>query len=354
MRIIKKNKNAAEIAASVINQGGLVILPTETVYVTSVDPLKKEAVEKLIKYKNRPLGKPFTIGVNSIEMAKKYATLNSTAANLYKTFTQPLTVVSTGKHRVATGIESELGTIGIIIPHNSPTVLEIVNKRNKPITVPSANASYKRRPYKISDILDNISAKQKHLIDLIIDEGNLPPNEPSTVIDTTCDDPAVLRQGDVTLKDKNKVMSQSEENTQNIAKELWQKYESYLGKRPIIFALEGPMGAGKTQFTKGLAKAMEIKDKIISPTYNLMFEYKSKKGDLKLNHIDSWKFQNAKELEQLGFIKMLEENNMVISIEWAERVSDVIKKHREDSLIIWVIIRYGKGIKERLISWGII
>jgi L-threonylcarbamoyladenylate synthase len=352
IKTLKKSRVALEQIVKTINNGGLVILPTRTVYVASVDPLNSLAVKKLCEYKNRPLGKPFTIAVNSIKMADEYAELNDTARNLHK-LSEPPTVVSKGKHVVAPGIESETGTLGIIIP-NSPLLLDIISKRGKPITVPSANASYQKRPYAISDILNNISNKQRLLIDLIIDSGKLPRREPSTVIDTTLDDPVILRQGDFKLKDKNEVLSRSEENTQNVGKELFQKYESYLGQRPIIFALEGPMGAGKTQFTKGLARAMGISEEVISPTYNLEIDYQSTANSNQLYHIDAWRMKDAEELESLSLKQILNNQNAILAIEWADRVSDAIRNHSEDAVIIWVNINYGKKENERLISWGIL
>lgn len=346
MKIIKEDKEAIKEAVKVLTGGGLVVFPTETVYGIGADATNPEAIKKLTRYKNRPFGKPYSIAVANQKMAEEYVELNQTAKNLYKQFLPgPITIVSKGKHKVAPGIESETRTLGIRIP-DYPLVIKIVKKLGRPITATSANASYQKRPYKISDILDNISDKQKSLIDLIIDAGELPRNEPSTVIDTTLDDPVVLRQGEIRLKDKNEVLSRSEENTQNIAKELFQRYEEYLGKRPLVFALEGPMGAGKTQFTKGLARAMGIKEEVVSPTFSLVLEYPH------LSHFDAWRLQDSSELEALGFTKMLEDKNLVISIEWAEKVADIIKKYRDQAVIIWVKIKYGKGVNERLISWG--
>ncbi|MFH1863606.1 MAG: L-threonylcarbamoyladenylate synthase [bacterium] len=348
MKIIGKSKGAVEEAVRILRKGGLVIYPTETVYGIGVDATNLKAVEKLNNYKQRPFGKPYSIAVSSQKMAEEYAELNQTAKNLYKQFLPgPVTVVSKGKHKVAPGIESETGTLGIRIP-DYELVINIVRALGKPITATSANASYQKRPYAIRDILENISQKQKSLIDLIIDAGELPHNEPSTVIDTTLDDPVILRQGEIKLKDKNEVLSRSEENTQNIAKELFQRYEHYLGKRPLIFALEGPMGAGKTVFVKGLGRAMGIKEEILSPTFNLILEYQN------LTHIDAWRLQNSLELKALGFVKMLEDKNMIIAIEWAEKVADLIKKYRDQAVIIWVKIVYGKKNNERLISWSII
>jgi L-threonylcarbamoyladenylate synthase len=342
------SKSCVNLAFETLQKGRLVVFPCETVYGIAVDCLNTKAVAKLNSYKQRPLGKPYAIMASSQKMAEDYIELNETAKNLYKTFLPgPMTVVSKGKHKVADGIESETGTIGVRIP-DYPFMLRLIEKFGHPIVATSANVSYQKRPYKISDILNNLSEKQKSLIDLIIDAGELPHREPSTVVDTTFDDPVILRQGDIKLKDKNEILSGSPEATKNLGKEIWQKYEQYLGKRAIVFALEGPMGAGKTQFTKGLARAMGIKEEVISPTYNLEEIYENK-----LFHIDAWRMENPEELANIGFSKSISDKS-VVAIEWAERVADEIRKYNEEAVIVWVKIEYGKAENERLVSWGIV
>lgn len=345
MRIIKLDKNAVLEAVEVLKNGGLVVYPTETLYGIGADATNVKAIGKLTEYKERPFGKPYSIAVADQKMAEEYVELNDSAKNLYREFLPgPLTIVSKGKHRVAKGVESEDGTLGIRIP-DYKLVIDIVRRLDKPITATSANASYKKRPYKVSDILENISDKQKGLIDLIIDAGELPHREPSTVIDTTLDEPVTLRQGEIKLADKNEVVSRSEENTENIAKEIWQKYEVHQSKRAIIFALQGEMGAGKTIFTKGLAKAMGIKELVTSPTYALVNEYQG------LTHIDVWRLEKSDELRALGFENLIK-NKSVVAIEWAERVADIIREFDDEAIIIWVKIEFGKTESERLISWG--
>jgi L-threonylcarbamoyladenylate synthase len=352
MKIITKSKKSIDLATSVLKTGGLIIYPTETLYGVGVDATNPLAVEKLTAYKNRPSGKPYSVAVSDQKMAEKYVILNQTAKKLYKEFLPgPITVISTGRHNLPDGIESENGSLGIRIPDYS-LVTDIVRKLGRPITATSANASYKKRPYKISDILENIGGKQKDLIDLIIDAGELPKKEPSTVIDTTLDDLVILRQGEVVLKNKNQVLSRSEDNTQNVAKELWQKYEEYHEKRPIIFALTGEMGAGKTQFTKGLAKAMGIKELVTSPTYSLENEYQSTDPHISLHHFDAWRMENSEELGHVGFVNLINSKS-VIAIEWANKVSDFIRKFDEDAIIIWVKIYPGKSENERTIEWGV-
>lgn len=347
MQIILESAKAVDIVVSALEKGQLVFMATETVYIAAVDATNEVAVKKLVSFKNRPFGKPFSVGVTDIEMAEKYVVLNETARNLYKRFLPgPVTVVSTGKHNVADGVEAENGTLGIRIPDYN-FFQKVCKIFKKPITATSANASYQRRPYKLSDILDNISEKQKALIDLMIDAGELPHNEPSTVIDTTLDDEGViLRQGDIKLKDKNEVLSRSEENTQNVAKELWQKYEDYKNKRSIIFALEGQMGAGKTQFVKGLARAMGITENVVSPSYDLLNTYGL------LTHIDTWRMINPNEELNSLDVKGLLDKNSVVAIEWADRSIEEIKNYSDDAIIIWVKIEYGKNENDRLISWG--
>lgn len=349
-------------AVKVLQTGGLVIYPTETVYGAGVDATNLVAVKKLSEYKSRPLGKPFSIAVTNQKMAAEYVELNDTAKNLYRQFLPgPLTVISkvatqgltfAGRRLdlkgadIAPGIISEAGTLGIRISSH-PLVSAIVRKLGRPISATSANQAWGKRPYQISDILFNISDKKKQLIDLIIDAGELPRNEPSTVIDTTLDDRIVLRQGDIKLKDKNQILSRSPENTQNFAKELWQKYEQFAGKRAIIFGLEGRLGVGKTEFTKGLARAMGIKKEITSPTFNLINKYKN------LVHIDAWRMESGNELEDLGISRTISDNS-IVAVEWADRVADVIRKFNHEAIIIWIKINYGKSENERLFSWGVL
>ncbi|EKE13128.1 MAG: hypothetical protein ACD_13C00093G0042 [uncultured bacterium] len=353
MRIIKadKKRNFLDEIIDVLKSGGLVIYPTETLYGAGVDATNASAVQKLTAYKNRPLGKPYSIAVQDIKMAEKYGNINKSAKKLFDEFLPgPLTIIVRGKHKLAKGVESEDGKVGIRISSHQ-LVHDLLVKFGKPITATSANVSYKKRPYKISDILDNLSQKQIKLIDLIVDAGTLPTRDPSTVIDTTFDEPTTLRQGQIKFSDENTVLTTNEEGTQNCAKELWQKYESYYGKKSIVFALQGNMGAGKTQFTKGLAKAMGIKELVTSPTFAIENEYKTANGKYNLHHFDTWRLESSAELMQLDFKDVIE-NRSVVSIEWADKVVNVIREIDDEAVVIWVNIEFGKQINERIITWG--
>jgi len=345
-------------ATETLKKGGLVVFPTETMYGIGAMATNQEAINKLLEYKTRREGKPLSIAVNSIDMAKEYVEVNKTAENLYKSFLPgPLTVVSKGLGNVAKGVESEIGTLGVRIP-DYKLVLDIVEKLGHPITATSANASYKKRPYQIEDILNNISEKQKDLIDLIIDAGELPKREPSTVVDTTLNEEIVLRQGNIKLTPILEKVTHSGEETQELGIEILKKYQHFMGYKSVIFAMQGELGAGKTEMTKGIARGLGINDSINSPTFIIEKEYDIKTiagsyledKKIKLYHIDTWRIFDSIELEDLGFFKQVAESNVFV-IEWADKIIPLFERVSEDAVIIWIKIEHSdKGDETRTIT----
>jgi len=114
------------------------------------------------------------------------------------------------------------------------------------------------------------------------------------------------------------------------------------------------MGSGKTIFTKGLAKAMGIKEVVTSPTYNLINSYYYKKDFPHLTHIDVWRINDDEEVEDIGLQKEISDRS-VIAIEWADKISESIRKFNEEAIVIWVNIKVPESNYQnnRLISWGI-
>jgi L-threonylcarbamoyladenylate synthase len=328
MRIIKSSlKDISNQAVNILKAGGLIIFPTETCYGAGVDATNQKAVDKLLAYKSRREGRPLSIAVTDKNMASKYVKLNTSALNLYEKFLPgPLTVVSAGKHQVAKGVESETGTLGIRIP-DYPLVIEIVKKLGRPITATSANVSYKPRPYSIPQLLKNTSKKQQDLIDLVIDAGSLPQRPVSTIVDTILDDPLLIRQGKIKFKTQTSVVSKSPEETKKLAQTLCLKYWKELQNRPLVFLLIGDLGAGKTQFAKGIGEFLNIKQPITSPTFTIEKEYDYNRHHVrgKFLHLDTWRLQHLEELELLGLDSRLTPKT-VVCIEWAGRAYGPLQK----------------------------
>ncbi len=321
-------------AVEVLRAGGLLIYPTETTYGAGVDATNDVAVRKLLQYKSRREGLPLSVAVSDRKMAENYVELNDVASNLYRDFLPgPLTVVSVGKHKVAPGVESEFGTLGIRIPDH-PLIRAIVDAFGKPITATSANASYKPRPYSIDTMLTNLSQKQIALIDLILDSGELPHNPPSTVVDTTLNNTNVMRQGSIafdTALDNSQVIlegkTDSEADTIRFGGLAMTKLQKNLAENPVIFAMRGELGAGKTQFAKGVAKQLGVEEQISSPTYTIIDEYDYRLSSVlqgKLVHADVWRVADMEELQRLGFKEYLTAPNVFV-IEWADKFFDVLR-----------------------------
>ncbi len=352
MEIIKLSSNnfdeVVDKAISVLKKSGLVIYPTETCYgagVVATDPI---AVKKLLTYKKRPSGKAISIAVADKSIAQNYVKLNSSAENVYERFLPgPVTVISASKRKVVAGIESEYKTLGIRIPDYEFTQ-KLLKKLSLPMTATSANSAGKKTPYAVIDILQNISERQKNLIDLVIDAGELPHNPPSTVIDTTKESMQVLRKGRIAPEGKVKeILVKSEEQMRKEGSNLAKELSSDIQKNGILLIFNAELGAGKTQFVKGFAKQIGVEEIVKSPTYSLIEEYDYKNG--KLIHVDAWRMENLSELKQLALENYLEEKN-VVAVEWSGAVEEFLldlTKSREVKTI-FVEISYLEKDSRRL------
>ena len=312
----------------VLSAGGLVVFPTETTYGAGVDATNLSAVQKLLAYKSRREGKPLSIAVTDLDMAEHYVVVNDQAAQLAKQFLPgPVTIVCQGKGEVAPGVESEFGTLGIRIP-DYELVLALVAQFGKPLTATSANGSGKKRPYTIQAIFDGLSEKQKNLIDLVLDAGELPHNPPSTVIDTTLTTPITLRQGSIELNptDTTQVVSRSEAETKALAGRLLLKHWNQVKESGLVLGLDGELGTGKTIFAKGVAEFLQIEETITSPTYSYIQEYEYERHGVagKLYHLDLWKIETEEELARLA-VQQLFTPHSVIVIEWIDQVYSWLK-----------------------------
>lgn len=97
--------------------------------------------------------------------------------------------------------------------------------------------------------------------------------------------------------------------------------------RATVLALRGDLGAGKTAFTKALARHLGIDEHVTSPTFVIMKKYPIERGAFaQLVHIDAYRMHDGRELEMLGWPDLLKDAQNLIVIEWPERVDAVLPK----------------------------
>lgn len=344
---IKQNyKKTINETAKVLMGGGLVVFPSDTVYILAVDPTNEKGVKKLLEFKNRWVGKAISVAVLDKKMAVEYVNLNENGENIYTNLLPgPFTIVSDGKHKVIKGIESENGTLGIRIPDNK-YIHDLVKTLGKPVTATSANLSGRTPNYSIASFLRPLSNKKKEIIDLIIDAGKLPRNKPSTVIDATEAELKILRRGDLITKNSQTLISKSEKETEKIAEFLLKKF----GSKPIIFALTGDLGCGKTVFSRKIGYLLGVQEKITSPTFVIYNEYKIqnppalrapslKKGGSKFLHFDLYRISADYELEEIKFFDLFKNN--IACIEWPENMGkENFEKLKKENKVVTIQFKY--------------
>ncbi|CAN5168850.1 hypothetical protein BH11PAT4_BH11PAT4_2250 [soil metagenome] len=307
-------KSAIAKAVETLKAGGVVIYPTETVYGLAVDATNPAAVEKLLKIKERPAGKAISILVTNAAVAKQFVDFTAAIAQLVDRFLPgPLTVIGKSEGKVDKRLESEGGTLGFRISSH-PLAAELVETAGIPLTATSANPSGRARPYSPEKLISQFSESQLALIDCMLDAGSLPLNEPSAVIDTTGPVQEVVRSGELSAEVAPPVASASEEETIKFAEKLAQQYRHVLSEKPLVFLLEGDMGAGKTQFAKGLAVGLGITTIISSPTYNLAKEYRFDGG--LFVHMDLWRAGEVS-ADEVGMRSRMQPR-VVTAVEWPE------------------------------------
>jgi len=102
----------------------------------------------------------------------------------------------------------------------------------------------------------------------------------------------------------------------------------------FVFALSGDLGAGKTQFVKGLARGLEIPARVHSPTFTLMNEYGG--GRLKLFHLDLYRLETPAQIFSAGVEEFLQPDGVTV-IEWAERLKMEVRSRK--SGVKWIFVK---------------
>ncbi len=126
------------------------------------------------------------------------------------------------------------------------------------------------------------------------------------------------------------VITKSSEETKKIAAKLARKIAAKTGaKKASVLALVGELGAGKTTFVQGFARALGVRIAVKSPTFLLMRSYKIKvPGHKFLCHIDCYRITGAEKLKPLDLKTLLNDPGNIVLIEWAERIPGTLPEHR--------------------------
>ena len=188
-------KDSAQIV-EILNHGGVVAFPTDTVYGLAVRYDLKEAILKMKEAKQRPETKPFPMMVSSKAQIERVAVTDARSQKLIDHWMPgALTLVFKKRPEVDELVTNGFPTIGIRMPDDE-FVLEIINRVGVPLLVPSANLSGQPSCTTSEEVLKQLDGR----IDAVV-LGESGASTASTVCDTTGDELKILRQGPIKLED---------------------------------------------------------------------------------------------------------------------------------------------------------
>ena len=182
-------------AARIINDGGLVAMPTETVYGLAADATNDKAVAKIFEAKGRPQFNPLIIHVAGVNMAKRYVDVSPLSERLMAAFWPgPLTLVLPRKKdsEISFLVSAGLNTIGVRMPKHD-LAQALIKAADRPLAAPSANRSGAISPTRAEHVKDGLGAR----VDMILDGGPCPVGVESTIVKIDGEAVTLLRPGGI-------------------------------------------------------------------------------------------------------------------------------------------------------------
>lgn len=205
METKRLTQNDIKTAAEILRTGGLVGIPTETVYGLGANGLDPAAVSHIFQAKGRPQDNPLILHIPEASWLERYCgNIPDAAYRLAEKFWPgPMTMILPRKDIVPDAVTAGLDTVGMRCPAH-PLCREIIRMAGVPVAAPSGNTSGRPSPTTARHMLEDMEGK----IDAIVDGGPCAVGVESTIIDLTCTPPRLLRPGGITLEQLGSVLGE--------------------------------------------------------------------------------------------------------------------------------------------------
>ena len=192
-------------AAAILREGGLVGIPTETVYGLGANGLDPQAVARIFAAKGRPQDNPLILHIPEASWLDRYCqSIPERAWALAEAFWPgPLTLILPRKPEVPDAVTAGLDTVGMRCPAH-PLCRAIIRLAGVPVAAPSGNTSGRPSPTTAQHMLEDMDGK----IDAIVDGGPCTVGVESTILDLTETTPRLLRPGGITLEQLKSVLGE--------------------------------------------------------------------------------------------------------------------------------------------------
>ncbi len=237
--VLKASEESINKAVAIIKNGGVVGLPTETVYGLGANAFDSYAVEKIFEAKGRPKDNPMIVHIAETDdvypLVKEFPEKAKLLAEKY--WPGPLTIIMMKSDKVPSRTSGNLDTVAVRMPSH-PVMRQVIKNSGCPIAAPSANLSGSPSPTNAKYVFDDMDGR----IPLIIDGGDCDVGVESTVITLVGEKPRLLRPGGITPDQLEEVLgeieidkavkSKLEENAE--ASSPGMKYKHYAPKTKVV------------------------------------------------------------------------------------------------------------------------
>jgi L-threonylcarbamoyladenylate synthase len=195
------------VAVERLLHGGLVVVPTETVYGLGADADDPAAVGRVFTVKGRPTGHPLIVHVSGAERLAEWAANVPPAAAVLADacWPGPLTVLVEKAARVIDEVTGGRDTVGVRVPAH-PLTLDLLARSGRGVAAPSANRFGRVSPTSADHVVADLGPLLDPARDAVLDGGPCPVGVESTIVDCTVDPPQVLRPGGIPTEDVSRLL----------------------------------------------------------------------------------------------------------------------------------------------------
>lgn len=227
--LLSEDKKDILQAGEILRRGGLVAIPTETVYGLAANALDGDAVARIFRAKGRPMDNPLIVHIADIDDIYRFKLVREfpdKAKKLAEVFwSGPLTMIMPKGEAIPDEVSAGLDTVAIRFPEHK-TAQAIIKAAGVPLAAPSANISGSPSPTSAEHVMRDLSGR----IDAVVDGGVCRVGLESTVITMVSDTPRLLRPGGITVE----------------------QIESVIGKIDIDDAVLNQLGSGEKAASPGM------------------------------------------------------------------------------------------------------
>jgi L-threonylcarbamoyladenylate synthase len=206
---VKRDLVTTDVSRAVecLTRGGLVAIPTETVYGLGADADDAVAVARIFAVKGRPVDHPLIVHVRGVDELGDWAAEVPAAAELLAAtcWPGPLTLLLSRAARVVDAVTGGRESVGLRVPAH-PLTQELLARSGRAIAAPSANPFGRVSPTTAAHVLTDLADVLDPTTDVILDGGPSPIGVESTIVDCTTDPPQLLRPGGIPREDIERLL----------------------------------------------------------------------------------------------------------------------------------------------------